>query len=167
MTFRKGNLGEAFVIYEIIKQAQEYMKKSGINQWQGNYPNEDTIKEDIEQGLNYVCSDGQDILATVAVLLDGEKAYDKIYEGKWLTEGKYAAIHRVAVDSNSKGRGLGSKMISYVEDICHKHNMKSIRVDTHKDNIPMQKMLNKNNFKYCGIIYLENGEERIAFEKVL
>lgn len=26
-------------------------------------------------------------------------------------------------------------------------------------------MIEKNQFKYCGIIYLENNEKRVAFEK--
>ena len=39
-------------------------------------------------------------------------------------------------------------------------------MDTHEDNISMQRLLEKNNFKYCGIIYLEDGNKRIAFEKL-
>ena len=27
----------------VIKQAQDYFKEKGINQWQNNYPNNDTI----------------------------------------------------------------------------------------------------------------------------
>ena len=38
-------------------------------------------------------------------------------------------------------------------------------LDTHRDNIPMQKVLARNDFTYCGIIYLENGDERLAFNK--
>jgi hypothetical protein len=30
----------------------------------------------------------------------------------------------------------------------------------------MQKCLIRNGFKYCGIIYLESGAERIAFQKI-
>jgi hypothetical protein len=30
-----------------------------------------------------------------------------------------------------------------------------------------ERLLQKNGFKYCGIIYLEDQEERIAFEKIL
>jgi predicted GNAT family N-acyltransferase len=33
--------------------------------------------------------------------------------------------------------------------------------------MPMQKFLQNNGFKYCGIIYLEDGNERLAFEKKL
>ena len=31
----------------------------------------------------------------------------------------------------------------------------------------MQRMQAKNGFEYCGIIYLEDGAERIAFEKLV
>ena len=39
--------------------------------------------------------------------------------------------------------------------------------DTHKDNQSMQRMQAKNGFEYCGLIYLEDGAERIAFEKIV
>lgn len=41
----------------------------------------------------------------------------------------------------------------------------NIRIDTHRNNIPMQKTLIKNGYRVCGTIYLENGDERIAFQK--
>ena len=40
-------------------------------------------------------------------------------------------------------------------------------IDTHEDNQSMQKLLAKNQFSYCGIIYLSDGSKRLAFEKVL
>jgi len=46
-------------------------------------------------------------------------------------------------------------------------NIHSIKIDTHKKNESMKKMLSNNGFKYCGIIYLENGSERIAYEKII
>lgn len=58
-------------------------------------------------------------------------------------------------------------MIAYAESLCRNRKIKSIKVDTHRDNLSMQALLKKNNFKYCGIIFLEDGAERIAFEKVL
>ncbi|WP_455539180.1 hypothetical protein [Terrisporobacter sp.] len=41
----------------------------------------------------------------------------------------------------------------------------SIKIDTHEKNISMQNLLKKNNFEYCGIVYLEDGGKRVAFEK--
>ena len=40
----------------------------------------------------------------------------------------------------------------------------SIKIDTHKDNAVMQHQLEKYGFKRCGIIFLENGEDRIAYQ---
>ena len=59
-------------------------------------------------------------------------------------------------------KGAGSFCINYAYNQC-----KHLRIDTHEDNIPMQKLLEKNNFVKCGIIYVgENKSPRIAFEKI-
>ena len=47
----------------------------------------------------------------------------------------------------------------------------SVRIDTHPGNLPMQRMLEKQGYKKCGIIRIcggsEDGAVRIALEKVL
>jgi RimJ/RimL family protein N-acetyltransferase len=40
----------------------------------------------------------------------------------------------------------------------------NIRIDTHRDNTIMQHLLSKYGFQYCGIIYLANGDERLAYQ---
>ena len=42
----------------------------------------------------------------------------------------------------------------------------SIKIDTHKENFVMRGLLEKNGFEYCGIILLEDGAERVAYEKL-
>ena len=42
----------------------------------------------------------------------------------------------------------------------------NLRADTHRDNHILQYILKKHGFKYCGIILLANGDERLAFQKV-
>jgi RimJ/RimL family protein N-acetyltransferase len=42
-----------------------------------------------------------------------------------------------------------------------------MRCDTHKDNKIMQHTLEKNGYKYCGVIYLDNGDARVAYEKLI
>ena len=41
----------------------------------------------------------------------------------------------------------------------------SVRMDTHNDNLSMQKFLTKYGFKHCGTITLANGALRRAYEK--
>ena len=100
----------------------------------------------------------------------GEPTYDKIYDGHWLTgdDGRdYIAIHRVAISVSSRGSGLSGKIIDFAVSFAKEKGRKSLRIDTHRGNAVMRRMLEKNGFEYCGIIYLESGDERIAYEKVL
>jgi len=167
MEFRRAEETDIANIMEIIKQAQDYFKKNGIDQWQNQYPNTDTIKNDIKNGNSYVLVDEDNIVGTVAVVFTGEKTYENIYDGQWLSNGKYATIHRIAVESSRKGQGVSKIILGFIEDMCAKMSIPSIKVDTHRNNLSMQRFLEKNGFQYCGIIYLEDKSERLAFEKVL
>lgn len=167
MKFRKAVKADINSIMNIISQAQEYFRKQGINQWQDNYPNSEIISNDIDNNYSYVLLKEDNIVATAAVSFDGEKTYDSIYEGQWISNNEYAVIHRIAVSNNFKGLGLSSQIIKNVEELCLKKGVYSIKVDTHEENLSMQRMLKKNKFQYCGIIYLENGSKRTAFEKTL
>ena len=118
MEFRKTIEEDTDYIMNIIKQAQEYFKEEGIDQWQNNYPNYETIKNDINNGESYVLIENNNIIATIAVSFKGESTYSKIYNGQWLTNDRYAVIHRVAVDNSYKGLGISSKIIKYVELLC-------------------------------------------------
>lgn len=167
MVFRKAVYKDIDRIYEIIKQAQEYFRQNSIDQWQNNYPNPDIIKKDVEKGECYVIEDDNLIIATVVLSFNGEKTYERIYEGSWISDGEYAVIHRIAVDSRFKGKRISSFIMRNLESLCREMGIYNIRVDTHQDNKSMIKMLSNNNFIYCGIIYLESGDKRIAFEKML
>lgn len=167
MEFRKAVESDIEEIMNIIKGAQEYLKDQGVDQWQNGYPNHETIKSDIDNGYGYVLLKDGGLVGTVAIIFEGEKTYDYIEEGNWLTNGKYCTIHRIAVDTEVKGQGLSGVILKNVEEISLEKEIKSIKVDTHRDNQAMQSFLTKNGFRYCGIIYLEDGSERLAFEKVI
>ncbi|HHY81416.1 MAG TPA: GNAT family N-acetyltransferase [Clostridiales bacterium] len=167
MKFRKSAISDLPGIMEIIRQAQAYMKGNGIDQWQDGYPDANTIVNDINKGCSYVLADNDTLAGTAAVFFDGEKTYNTIYEGEWLTAGSYAAVHRVAVAGSYRNTGAAGYMMECIENLCLSKNVPSIRIDTHEDNLPMRKFLKKCNFQYCGIIYLEDGSKRLAFEKLL
>ena len=41
----------------------------------------------------------------------------------------------------------------------------NLKIDTHRDNVVMQNMLKKNGFQSCGIIHVQDGSERLAYQK--
>ncbi|MGI6140515.1 MAG: GNAT family N-acetyltransferase [Caldicoprobacterales bacterium] len=167
MLLRKSTPDDLTGIMDIIKQAQTYMNENGIDQWQDNYPDENVISNDIKNCYSYVLVEKGILIGTAAVLFDGEKTYDSIHDGEWLTSGKYAAVHRVAVSSAYRNTGAAAAMMKHIEQLCVQNEVYSIKIDTHEDNLPMRKFLGKCGFQYCGIIYLEDGSKRLAFEKLL
>lgn len=167
MEFRKAVESDMDGIMNIFRQAQAFLRENGVNQWQNGYPNPDTIRDDLENHYGYVLAEEDKVLGTAAVSFDGEKTYQCIHQGQWISRHDYAVIHRMAVDNQCRGKGLSSIMIKNIEEICLKKGVHSIRVDTHRGNLPMQKVMKKNGFAYCGLIYLEDNSERMAFEKIL
>jgi len=167
LTVRKTEAKDLNRVMAIISQAQEYFKKNQIDQWQNGYPSIETIQEDMSFGSSYVLLENDVVIATAAIIFAGEPDYETIYEGEWLTHDKYGVIHRIAVDDDLKGSGIALKFMKLIEEMCLATGVSSLKIDTHRQNIPMQKYLKKNNFKYCGVIYLQDGSERLAFEKIL
>lgn len=160
-------------IMEIISEAQNYFSRKGIQQWQNGYPNPEVISNDIRKGNSYVLveetpeSDREGkILATVMISFDGEPTYAQI-DGQWLTDGRYAVIHRLAVRPELKGRNIAGWVIGQAQQMCAGRNYPSIRIDTHAENHSMQQVAVKNGFQYCGIIIVADGSPRLAYEKVL
>lgn len=167
MEYRKTELLEVSEVMKIIDSAKEYLKKQGLDQWQDGYPNDMVIENDVKAGISYVWVENSEIFGTTALSFDGEVTYEEIHEGNWKSNQKYGVIHRMAVSEKAKGSGVAVQMMNDAEKICTQNKVYSIKVDTHENNKPMQRLLEKLGYEYCGIIYLENGDKRVAFEKLL
>lgn len=166
MTIRLAQKKDVDRIMQIISDARESIGRLGIDQWQYGYPTRDIVKEDIELKRGFVAVDGEQIVATFALMLHGEPTYKKIYCGAWIGSGEYIAFHRIAIDSPYRGRGVAEEIIKFLHIYANENGYESIRVDTHTGNIPMRKMLERNGFEYCGTIHLLDGESRAAYEKL-
>ena len=163
MELRLTTINDLGDVMKIINQAKEYFKKQGINQWQDGYPNDETIINDIKQQEAYVLVDNYQVIATAMISTRLEVNYNYI-EGKWLQDDEYLVVHRIAVNNDYKGNGLAKIVIDKALALFPYFN--SVRIDTHDDNLSMQRFLTKYGFVHCGTIYLENKDTRRAYEKI-
>ncbi len=160
MEIRKTTVDDIEKVLEIYEKGRQYMRQNGnLEQWNDGYPDREVVTDDIKQGVSYVVTDANsEIICVFAFLKGPDITYSKIYDGKWPNDNEYYVIHRIAVSEHRKG------VASFVYNECLKQHH-TIRIDTHKDNIPMQNSLKKNGFTYCGIIHLLSGDERLAYQK--
>lgn len=164
MYFKKAKLENIDDILEIINQAKENLKKKGLSQWQGDYPNKSTIEEDIKKEIGYVLEVENCIRGYVVVDFTEDEAYKNI-KGKWNSLGKYVSIHRCAIHDELRGKGYGSELFKFAEKIAKENSIFSVRVDTDPKNLTMKHLFEKNGYKYCGIVFIDG--EKVAYEKIV
>ena len=174
MNIRATTPKDIDAVMAIIEEARGTIAALGIDQWQNGSPNRAMITEDMARGQGRVVTDDDGaIIGTFALIYTGEPTYDAIYGGGWGAADKasdgsvaYIAIHRVAISVARRGKGVSSAIISYAEEFARILGKTSLRIDTHEDNHVMQGAVKKLGFQCRGIIYLENGSPRIAYDYI-
>jgi len=155
-------------ILGIVAGAQAFLRSIGVDQWQAGYPDQQVMLADIRNGTGYVLEDPSGaLLGILTIQFDREPAYDRLSEGAWSTPEPYACIHRAAVRADQRGTGAAAAMMEAAERVVVERGFRSIRIDTHRDNLPMLGMLAKCGFRRCGVIVLVDGVERGAQRVVL
>ena len=159
MNIRKSTLQDLPQILNLYKIAREFMKNNGNpNQWEDRYPEASTVENDIKTGISHVCVENGEIVGTFVFFTGEDPTYRVIKNGEWHSDREpYGVIHRVA--SNGVTKGVTRAAFSYGLE-----RSGYVRIDTHEDNKPMQGALKKFGFRECGVIHLERGAERIAFD---
>lgn len=139
--------------------ARGRMKAAGnYDQWKDSYPPRTLIEEDIARGRLYLVKEGE-LLGAFVFFVGTEENYAAI-DGMWMTENRvYGVIHRVA--SCGTRRGFLKTVVDYCTQFAD-----DLRIDTHRDNAPMRGALTALGFRPCGVVIVDDGTERIAFERV-
>ena len=165
MMIRLSKFDDLPALTELFTEARGTIATLGIDQWQDGYPSAAVISEDIAKERSYMVEHDGALVGTF-VLVQQEPDYDKIYEGQWQKD-SYIAIHRVAVSVASRGTGVTGEIVQYAAEQAESLGRTSLRIDTHRGNLPMRRMLEKQGFQYRGKIFLADGSARVAYEKSL
>ncbi len=159
MNIRKTTMADLDRVLAIYMRARQFMSDHGNpNQWGTMKPAREQVIKDIENGDSYVCEAEGQLAAVFFYKQAIDPTYVQIYEGSWLNDAPYGVVHRIA--SAGTVKGAGSFCLNWAFAQCG-----NLKIDTHRDNTVMQNTLKKNGFAYCGIIYLEDGDERLAYQK--
>ena len=181
MVIRPATPADLPALRPVFEAAKAIMRADGnLEQWSApGFPDDSLLLRDIDRGGGFVIESrwpvaaGHDetdvmpgltghlaaprIVAYFALLPSPEPTYDVI-DGAWLTDGPYGVIHRIA--SYLEVHGIFSTVIDYAAT-----RYAHLRIDTHRDNRIMQHLIGKHGFTCCGIIWLQDGTERLAYER--
>ncbi len=167
MQIREATYSDMEQILVLYEQAREYFRSANIGQWLDGRPDYDDVFGDIDDGICYVATENGYILAVFICDFFEEGHYPAVLGGGgWLNSDEYAGLHKVAVNREHKGRGIGGEIIKFAANRCRENGVYNLRCDTHPLNASMRRMLEKNGFVPCGKFF-DSGEERIAYQSEL
>lgn len=156
MKIRPAMQADLEIIEEIYAGARQFMCANGNpTQWNDGYPRRELLEEDICKGRLYVAEEGSKIVGVFVFALGDDPTYGYMEGGTWRADTPYGTIHRIASCSS----GVFAAAVEFGRSRCS-----HIRVDTHADNRPMQHLAEKHGFSRRGIIYVEDGTPRIAYD---
>lgn len=146
----------------MIAHSRGLMRAAGNTvQWPVGYPGEEDLRRDIAAGYSHIIEDNGRPVGTFALVHGAEPTYGYIDDGQWLDDTTpYATIHRLACVEGVKG--IGRACFEWCLD-----KAASLRADTHESNALMRHIIEAYGFTYCGIVYMEDGSPRLAFQKML
>ena len=161
LTVRHSVPADLDEILRVIRAARAYMKATGNpTQWGDDRPPQSAIERDIAAGNSYVVTDPTGRVCGTFAFIIGDDATYRTIDGAWLNDAPYGTVHRMAADGTSLG--VFAAALNYCSPL-----VPNLRIDTHRDNATMLHLIEKHGFTRCGIITVDDGTERIAFQKVL
>ena len=146
---------EVMAMYDHSRQLMRAM--GNTTQWVG-YPTQAQLECDMAADAAMIVEANGRPAGTFA-LVDGEEpTYAKIVHGRWIDDRHpYATIHRVAC--TGEVRGVTRAAYAYA-----KRRYPYLRFDTHESNPVMRHVADREGFVYSGVVFMNDGTERLAYE---
>ncbi len=172
MYIRKASYHDLENILPIYAYARKQMALNGNpGQWGMDKPEPETIRQDIELGRLFLIetepqantegltASARQIAGVFAFQIGEDPTYRSI-QGRWLNDLPYGVIHRIASAGSQKG--ILAECLNFCNTLIG-----NLRIDTHENNFVMRHLLEKNGFLECGMIHVEDGSPRIAFQRLI
>ena len=149
----------------ILREGRAFQQEQGFTQWTDEYPSAALIAQDIREGSGWLFKIDGEAAGYMYLCFDGDPTYASI-EGQWLSDMPYLVVHRIALSRRFAGRGLSTAVFGAIASLCNARGLRSIRIDTDKQNERMQHVLKKNGFTFCGYVLFDR-DKKWAYEKLL
>ncbi len=142
-------------IIALIGECIRHMESKGIHQWDDVYPSRAILEYDLLNGSLYVLKEEGQCRATVTVHGYQPAEYSTI---KWgFPADRLLVVHRLAVHPDSEGRGIGKKLMEFVEDMAKDGGYEAIRLDAFPQNPSAVALYENLGYRKAGTVWFRKG----------
>ena len=150
--FRKAEAGDIPAIEKIYDHTHD-MEEAGATTtgWRrGIYPTLHTAEDSLERGDMYVAEIGGEVVATGIINKIQVDVYSDVEWEYEAPDDKVAVLHTLAVEPDSRGKGIGRSFVKFYEDLARERGCEVLRIDTVATNAAARRM-------YKSLGYVERG----------
>ena len=166
----KNDIDAIEKIYDKIHTEEE--KGNVVIGWvRGIYP----IREDAENSLNknelFVFEDNNEIVASARINKEQAPEYKNAQWDYPAPDDEVMVLHTLVVDPDKKGKGYGTKFVSFYENYAKENRCKFLRMDTNALNKNARALYKKLGYKEVSIVPCDfngiRGISLVCLEKYL
>jgi len=144
MIFEKANKNDAKELLALYRTSLY----DPFSVWNEEYPNNETIEEDLKLDNLFVMRDGGVIAGAISLCPHDEETDSKPF---WTDRsGGHVEFARVCVGPAFRGRGLAYTMVEEIENEARRRGHTSVRLLVAVKNIPAYKTYIKAGYKIIG-----------------
>ncbi|WP_315120474.1 GNAT family N-acetyltransferase [uncultured Clostridium sp.] len=162
---RKATMEDLKDIMEIIKDTIVEMHSYNNYQWDESYPQEKDFINDIQKGDLFVSENHGKLVGFVCINKVEPVEYDGL---NWSLNENIMVIHRMAVNPNSRRKGIGRKLMEFADELAFENNIRYLKTDTYSLNTKMNILFSKCGYNLVGeMSFLGKEKPFYCYEKVL
>lgn len=157
-TIVKGQKADIDEILELTDACGNHLRANGIDQWDENYPNYESILQDLETETLFAYREEGKIIGIVVLNSIQDEEYSEL---NWSTKetDRNIVVHRLAVHPDHQGKGIARTIMEFAERWAITHNYDAIRLDTYGQNERNQRFYRTRGYTELGKVYLKYKKE--------
>ena len=162
---RHTTLSDIETITDILSRSVKIMQLEGNPQWSGDYPSRIDFIRDISSDTLFGFESEGTLKGFICINQVQPPEYEEI---TWNKKTEFYALHRMAVDPDSRRKGIAKELISFAEDYAKENDIFYIRTDTFSKNNGMNRLFESCGYNKTGEVHFRGIEEHFnCYDKIL
>lgn len=137
--------------FRVIDACRIHLDENHIPQWVPQYPNRESIANDVEKGEIYGYFDPH----LKGIIVYHDRQDPEYQEIDWLYTEPVITVHRLAVDPKYQNQGIASKLMEEAEKFAIENRFASIRLDAFSLNPAALRFYEKRNYILSGVTFFQ------------
>jgi GNAT superfamily N-acetyltransferase len=157
-----GKPEELDAILELTRSCGRHMRENGIDQWDENYPDRESLDRDITKETLFAYRENGEVVGIIVLNETQDPEYAEI---NWSTSAadRNIVVHRLAVSPDHQGKGIARKIMDFAEKWALENNFDAIRLDTFSQNPRNQRFYKNRGYTELGSVFLSYKKEHPYF----